>query len=423
MKPRNKFEKAVIAQSDNLRPLPTAPRRWAFRNTIEHYAYRLPKGRITCMDCGHSWIMDNPSEKCTCPKCQATLKVAETYSRTLQQKSYLNVLTTSGKFQVLRIFLQVVEMRKGFKAKPAFLEIGQYWMDASGKVTIVGLKRTIGWYLDSFAFGSPMEIRKDDKNVFGHLSNQHLYPSFRLIPEIKRNGFDGDFHGCEPIDFLSTLLSTPQAETLLKSRDIQALKYLMAHKSDVIHFWRSYSIAKRHGYEIPDFGTWIDYLKMLERFGKDTHSPKLIAPANLFDAHDEYVEKVSRQRIKEQREKDRQKAIADDAKFKELKGGFIGLSFTDNEIEIKTLDSVDEYYVEGDTQHICVASSQYYLKKDTLVFSARINGRRIATVEISLKTLNVIQCRAACNKVSEYQDRIEGIIKCHRKEIRERMRA
>lgn len=160
MKPRNNFEKAVIAQSGHLRPLPSSPRRWAFRNTIEHYAYRLPKGRTTCMDCGHSWIMPEPVEKCNCPKCHANLKVSETYSRTLRQKSYFNVLTTSGKFQVLRIFLQIVEMRKGFMAKPAFLEIGQYWMDENGRNTVVGLKRTIGWYLDSFAFGSPMEIRK-----------------------------------------------------------------------------------------------------------------------------------------------------------------------------------------------------------------------------------------------------------------------
>ncbi len=41
MKPRTKFEKAVIAQSGHLRPLPTAPRRWAFINTIDHYAFRL----------------------------------------------------------------------------------------------------------------------------------------------------------------------------------------------------------------------------------------------------------------------------------------------------------------------------------------------------------------------------------------------
>ena len=68
MKPRTKFEQAVIAQSGHLRPLATAPRRWAFRNTINHYAYRLSKGRTTCMDCGHSWLMTEHTDKCTCPE-------------------------------------------------------------------------------------------------------------------------------------------------------------------------------------------------------------------------------------------------------------------------------------------------------------------------------------------------------------------
>ena len=75
MKPRTKLEKAVIAQSGHLRPLATAPRRWAFRNTIDHYAYRLPKGRTTCMDCGHLWLMTGHTDKCTCPNCKAQLEV------------------------------------------------------------------------------------------------------------------------------------------------------------------------------------------------------------------------------------------------------------------------------------------------------------------------------------------------------------
>ena len=198
---------------------------------------------------------------------------------------------------------------------------------------------------------------------------------------------------------------------------------MAGNTAEVKHFWSSYLIAKRHGYDIPDLSTWYDYLRMLERFGRDTHSPKLIMPSNLFDAHDEYMRKVNRQREKERREADRIKALENEAKFKELKGRFIGLVFTDNEIEIKTLDSVDEYYNEGTTQHICVGTSQYYLKAESLVFSARIDGKIVATIEIDLKTLKVIQCRAACNKVSEYRERIENTIANHRKEIRARMSA
>jgi len=56
MKPRNKFEKAVLEQSKHLRPITKTQDKWAFRECIDHFAYRLPKGRTTCMDptyCGY----------------------------------------------------------------------------------------------------------------------------------------------------------------------------------------------------------------------------------------------------------------------------------------------------------------------------------------------------------------------------------
>ena len=73
---------------------------------------------------------------------------------------------------------------------------------------------------------------------------------------------------------------------------------MAGNTAEVKHFWSSYLIAKRRGYDIPDLSTWYDYLRMLERFGRDTHSPKLIMPSNLFDAHDKYMRKVNRQREK-----------------------------------------------------------------------------------------------------------------------------
>lgn len=66
MKPRNKFEQAVPAQSKYLRPITKTQMQWAFRECIDHFAYRLPKGNTTCMDCGHSWQMIEPTEHCTC---------------------------------------------------------------------------------------------------------------------------------------------------------------------------------------------------------------------------------------------------------------------------------------------------------------------------------------------------------------------
>lgn len=93
--------------------------------------------------------------------------------------------------------------------------------------------------------------------------------------------------------------------------------------------------------------------------GRDLHSPSLVAPKDLKHAHDEYVEKVNRQRVKEQREANRRKAEADQAKFEELKGRFIELTMTDGTIRLNTLDSVADYYDEGTKQHICVGQSRH----------------------------------------------------------------
>ena len=127
MKPRNKFEQAFLAQSKYLRPITKAQTQWAFRECIEHYAYRLPKGTTTCMDCGHSWQMIEPTEHCTCPQCGADLEVITTRARKLKRRQYFTVLTTSGGYQVLRMFLLIVGMEKGYQASSSVMEIGQYW--------------------------------------------------------------------------------------------------------------------------------------------------------------------------------------------------------------------------------------------------------------------------------------------------------
>ena len=93
MKPRNKFEKAVLAESKHLRPITKTQSKWAFRECIDHFAYRLPKGRTTCMDCGHSWVMEQSAETCTCPHCGAKLQVKETFERKIRQKQYFTILS------------------------------------------------------------------------------------------------------------------------------------------------------------------------------------------------------------------------------------------------------------------------------------------------------------------------------------------
>ena len=424
MKPRNNKEKYIVELNGRLRPLTTPQMNWALNSTINHFGYRLKSGMCTCMKCGHEWL-ENRNGTCLCPECGTQIEIKDTKERVIRDKSYFNVITTMEGYQVIRMFLMMVEMRKGMKAKPAYLEIGSYWIDCKGNTTVIGLQRTMGHYIDSFAFGSPLEIRRDNE-AFQRISDEWVYPRIKVTDTVKRNGFKGSCHHIHPVTLFQELLTNPKAETLMKSNDIELLRYLClraTNKADIEVYWNTIKIAKRNGYKFKDVGMWIDYIKMLERMGRDLNSPSLIAPKDLKTAHDIYVAKVNRQRIKEQREKERQQAIEDKAKFEELKGKYVGLVMTDGEIVVHTLNSVAEYYDEGSRQHICVGSSSYYLKEDTLVFTAQIKDKTIATIEISLKDYSIIQCRAFANKVCQYQDRISKIISDNIKMIAERKRA
>ncbi len=94
---------------------------------------------------------------------------------------------------------------------------------------------------------------------------------------------------------------------------------------------------------------------------------------------------------------------------------------SDNEISVKVLESIEEYYEEGKTQNICVFGSAYYNKPNTLVLSARIGGKIIETVEVDLTTLRVVQCHGKDNKDTEYHNRIISLVNDNADQIRKRM--
>ena len=422
MKPRNKFEKAVLEQSKHLRPITTTQSKWAFRECIDHFAYRLPKGRTTCMDCGHSWIMNKHRETCTCPHCRAKLQVKETFQRKLQQKHYFTTLTACGEYQVLRMFLLVAEMEKGCKAEYYALEIGQYWWNAQGRKALVAIQRILGHYVDTFSYCAPMAIRNDNE-AYRYAAYSQIYPKFKVSDTLRRNGFKDDFHNIPPTTLIPALLSDSRAETLMKAERFEHLRYFLNTPRNFDNYWQSYKIANRNGYEITDISLWCDYADTLRRLGKDIHSPKFLCPTHLKSEHDRRHNELLRLREREEIQQKQKKAMEDEKRFKELKSKFFGIHFTDGIIQVHVLESVREHLEEGATMHHCVFSNEYYLKEDSLILSATIEGKRIETIEVSLKSFEVVQSRGVCNKNTEYHEQIVNLVNANRRLISQRMKA
>ena len=435
MTPKTKIQKEVARLSATLSPISDAQFEWAYKHCIEHIAYRTKNGTMTCSDCGHVWhskstLADNLCG-CRCPICGSELKVQETRRRTMNQTRYFSVITTCKGFQVIRVSQVKYVSRKGQPMQFYCHEVVQRWISSNGKVTDMALLRGFPfYYCDVWALDSDMEVRPHNSLYDEVVAWGDVYPRMSILPQLKRNGFKGDFHGVSPVRLFKALLSDQRIETLMKAGEIEEMKYFLSNPYNADEFWASYLIAKRHRYHINNIGMWCDYLRMLKNIGKDLRNPKNICPEDFIEAHDRLSRMIEDRRRREREETERRRAEErllrekeNEEQFKALKSKFFGLVISDNEISVKVLESIEEYCQEGNTQHICVFSSSYYLKKNTLVLSARIGDTIIETVEVDLQTLKVVQCHGKYNKDTEYHDRIIDLVNSNARLIKERMTA
>lgn len=170
------------------------------------------------------------------------------------------------------------------------------------------------------------------------------------------------------------------------------------------------NICHRNHYVITDASIYFDMLSFMEQTGKDIHNPKFICPDDLYKAHEIALAAYTKIRKKMEEETKRKLAEQFNKEYVKDKGKFFGVIITDGELSIKVLKSVFEFIDEGKSMHHCVFENEYYKKKDSLILSARVNGERMETVEVSLKTFQVIQSRAVCNHTSAYHNRIIELV-------------
>lgn len=425
MKPKTRIQQEVTRLSKRLPRLTEEQKAYAFRHCFKHYAIKRANGTNICTECGHSWKSGHDLADticgCTCPHCGMELEVLRTRKSTFSDMEYFSIATTCKHYQVIRFFSVKSRYKAGQPAEYSICEVVQRWITPDGKVTTIARLRGMSQlYYDLWNEHSDMEVRKNGGLRAYDIDPICTYPRQRFIPELKRNGFNGEYHKILPYDLFKAILSDSRAETLLKAGQYTMLRYCLHRSLNIGEYWASVKICIRNGYTIADGSMWRDYIDLLQHFGKDTNSPKYVCPQDLKAEHDKWVEKRNRQREREHTEQQRIKAIEDEKEYLKAKGIFFGLVFTDSLICVKVIESVEEMMLEGKAMHHCVGG--YHRRKDSLIFSATINGKRIETVEVSLKTLQVVQSRGVCNSNTEYHDRIITLVENNAELIRKRMK-
>lgn len=440
MKPKNAQQRQIAVLSKRLKPITEKQVTWAYRHCFEHIAYRTAKNTLTCGDCGHTWKSETTLADavcgCTCPHCGAELKVNDTRKRTFNQCYYFCVVTTCKGFQVVRIVMIKSTSKKGSASTYFYQEVAQRWIMPDGKITTMALLRGIGCYADLWYFGSGMEIRPHH-DIYNIISNCDNYPRVRVLPIFKRNGFKGKFHNASPTKFLQSLLTDSKAETLLKAGQHAVLPHFIHYPHRMGSLWNAVKICIRNGYIIKDATMWCDYINLLKHFHKDTQNAKYICPADLKAEHDRLVAMRNRQQERQDRERERRWEIErqesecrklermqeNERLYAEMKAKYLDLVFSDGVLRIQVLQSVQEFYEEGKAMRHCVFTNDYFKRKDSLIFSARIGDERIETIEISLETFQIVQSRGECNQDTKYHNQIISLVRENIGLVRQRMSA
>ena len=420
MQPKNAFQRKVVEVQKKLKPITEEQITWAFENVFDK-AGTQTKNRAACFECGHSWNQSSTLivtlVGCKCPSCGKELKMEVTAKKKRHDIDYFAILTTVGEFQVVRMIYLTKYCKIGQPANLCQTEVMQHWIDREGK-TAVFAKHVNGFSncYDAWALWSDLELRgtlSTSSELRNSIRPYKIYPKRKILDTIKRNGFKGHFHDISPVNLFKMILTDSKAETLIKSNQASVLKYYYDHRSyrdPIDKYWNSIKICIRNNYIIKDAGTWVDYLNMLSFFNKDLLSSHYICPIDLKDSHDRLVKKhreVSKRRKLEQARRDLQDWQAE---YEKQKGKFFGISFSEGEITVKVLETVEEFQKESELLRHCLFGSGYYKKEGSLCLSARIEDQPIETIEISLSTLKIVQARGRGNQATEHHEKIVNLV-------------
>lgn len=403
-----------------VKPLTVAQERYGNLHCFEHVAFMRNKGKEAfCGECGQRFEVEAARKNSIrCPHCGAVLNPNTKHRMTYRDKSYYMVLDTAGRFQILRWFLCETVQRASKPAWYGYFEVSQTWIAPDGRKVIVERVRVGGFYCDTFSKNQPLDIRDRSESVLKSVVPYAVYNRPKITPDLKRRGITADFHGLAPVMLIDALLHESHAETIYKAGQYSLLDSLISRNIPTNYYWPSIRICIRNGYTVKDGSLWCDMVSNLRYLGKDLHNARYVCPENLKAAHDEYLRMVGRKRNREECEERRKENRKWDKKYAQMKRTFFGITITDGEIKLKVLRNLEEFFQEGEAMHHCVFENGYYKKMQSLILSATIAGKRIETVEVSLKDFKVVQSRGVCNENTEYHDRIIALVEKNMEKIR-----
>lgn len=439
MKPRTKKEMMLCKMAGQLPRLTEKQLTYPREHIHPHKGYYWKSGLIWCQCCGELYPNTHNMLEVSlelgvdiCPNCGKEIKLehARPKMKCEEVTSSYAIMTTYKGWQVIRAFDARRLNTKGSPTKYYVDETFQLWIDEKGRETIVSHQYTRNYNFMHWHYSSEFVIYNHNYRCSGYyefpdlfnLYGFHIYPRTKVIQTVRRNGWSSEMLKLRvnQATLIEQLLTNTRIETIAKAGQYSVLEYWMRQGHGVMdsEYFTPVKIAIRNGYIVEDATLWYDMIESLQKLNKDVHNAYYICPADLTRAHDYYMERVSRKERREKYEKQRERISKENTSYTKRMARYIGIIFGDDNLNLHVLRDVTEFFDEGEAMHHCVYNNGYYKKDDTLIMSARSQGNRVATIEIDLKTMSVIQVRGKRNTVPPKDKEIRKLIDDNMKTIK-----
>lgn len=381
-----------------------------------------------CDVCGEEFehqLWDSRKKEIRCPKCGAKVALKKSPQKKVSNNTYyFQEVTVAGEWQVVRTwFCRRESMRRIMYGSKEMLpmsvkyearEVYQRFIRKATVPIIIGLGvQGASFYCDLWKWDSKWKIRREDSQ---HYIGAWMATRPKLLPELKMRGLTRLSDNCSASKQIEKVFNEWEAEVLLKAGAKEMYDYFITSPRTMMDYWPSVRVALRHHYHVKDVSMWLDLLGMLNSEGKDMRNPHYVCPADLKAEHDRWME-IRRRRWEkqiaeeEERERRRQAELLDEdgqsnADYRDRLGKMLGVIVTVGDIELRPLQSIKEFYDEGEAMHHCVFTNKYYSKDGCLIIGVRVNGERAETIEINTKEWRIMQCRGKHNQDSQYHEAI-----------------
>lgn len=430
MKPRTRNQKEVEALRMQLPPISERQKAWAREHCFEKIGY-VCKGEVWCSHCGRTHIKPIPElgialnveKKTECPYCHETLRLENSRAKKKEIRSAMTIVTTKGRWQVFRhveIVKYLYKLPRAVNADYANIymdEVVQQWVNEKAECVVVARQRGYGYGVWSWVKTKAMSL-KDISRLYSYEQEMYnvigeVYPYKKIIPVIKRNGYDGYIpRSISLCDLFTNILTSSEAETLMKAKQYELLEWLGRRTGFPAWMWPSVRIAIRNGYRVKEPVIWHDMLDALMYLGKDLRNRHYVCTKNLHEEHDKWMALKKKEKARREKAEKIKKMKDWEDVYQKEKSKFFGVVICEGDITIRPIKSVEEMMDEGKSMHHCVFTNEYFKKKDSLILSAKDSeGHRLETIEVLLSKGTVNQCFGAFNKFTEHHKRILRMMK------------